>query len=115
VEAGTESFTLEYMEAVILCFNQYGWKRVTQRYKRVKHYRYISRFKEYIEQNGTDSQKLKKLHELLWDRFTSCILKREIMHDFDLKRWALQIAKEVLLNNFKASDSWLLLFKKSIE
>ena len=59
IVAGQErtTFTIEYMKAVVDCFDKYGFSRVQQRYKRVKHTSYISRFRKYIHQNGTNSEK----------------------------------------------------------
>ncbi len=34
------------------------------------------------------------------------------VHDIDLKRWGLQKAKQINFNQFKASNTWLLNFKK---
>lgn len=34
------------------------------------------------------------------------------VHDIDLRRWALAIARDVKCANFKASGKWLLNFKR---
>ncbi|CAF5064894.1 unnamed protein product, partial [Rotaria magnacalcarata] len=34
------------------------------------------------------------------------------VHDLDLRRWALQKAKEISLGDFSASAHWVLMFKR---
>ncbi|XP_035705862.1 uncharacterized protein LOC110847661 [Folsomia candida] len=112
-ESSTENFTLDYMKSVLECYDKHGWGRVQKRFKRVKYRKYIYRFRDYVQQNGTNAEKLQKLHIELFEKFSILLMKREIIHDFDLKRWALQMAKELNLPQFKASDAWILIFKKS--
>ncbi len=73
-------------------------------------YNYI----EYVKNGGKRRQKLKNVSERLYEKFQNARKNLLPVHDIDLKRWALEIAKEENLNSnqFKASDSWIAIFKR---
>lgn len=50
---------------------------------------------------------------MVFDKFSAALLKREIVHHLDIKRWAIKCASDIGLLNFKASDAWIAIFKKS--
>ena len=47
----------------------------------------------------------------VYDQFQSAQRSLLAIHDINLRLWALQKARELDLNNFEASDKWLLTFK----
>ncbi|KAF4525954.1 hypothetical protein B566_EDAN000745 [Ephemera danica] len=57
-------------------------------------------------------EKLFSLVHKLISKFQRAKEQKHIVHDRDLKRWAVAINKDVKLEGFKASNTWLLSFKK---
>jgi len=58
----TQVYELDYMKKVLECFDKYGFRRVAQRFKRIKDYpQYISRFRQYVAECGTQESKLKTI------------------------------------------------------
>ncbi len=58
------NFTLEEMEDIVEWVDQhpnYKIASIKNRFRKVKHMRYIKRFREYIEANGTRPEKLNKI------------------------------------------------------
>jgi len=88
-----DKFNKTYMKKAVECFDRYGFNRVKSRFKRVKHPHYISRFRKYLNHDGTIREKQSQLRRIVYQKFQSALKKREITHDFELKRWAIQTAK----------------------
>ncbi|CAF3844339.1 unnamed protein product [Rotaria magnacalcarata] len=75
--------------------------------------RYIKRFREYIEANGTKLEKFKKTKEFMWNEFyMKRAVEKAATHDSDLELFAIQKARELDWNNFKASESFFPAFKR---
>lgn len=110
------NFTLEEMQEIVEWVDQhpnYKLASIKQRFRKVKYMYYITRFREYIQTNGTRLEKLKKIKEFMWDEFyTKRAIEKEAIHDSDLELFAIQQARELNWDNFKASDSFIKLFKK---
>lgn len=110
------NFTLEEMEEIVEWVDQhpnYKIASIRNRFRKVKHTYYITRFREYIEKNGTRSEKLKKVKEFMWNEF--CVkrtIEKEAVHDSDLELFAIQKARELGWDNFKASESFITRFKR---
>lgn len=88
-----------------------SWKTVKHRYRSLPAQTYISRFRKYLSQQGTKRQKTQNVDEIVYKKFLNARDQYLPMHDIDIQRWALQAAKDMNLDNFQASESWLLLFK----
>ncbi len=74
---------------------------------------YITRFREYIQTNGTRLEKLKKIKEFMWDEFyTKRAIEKEEIHDSDLELFAIQKARELNWENFKAGETFIKVFKR---
>ena len=74
---------------------------------------YIKRFRQYVQKNGTRSEKLKKIKEFMWNEFyVKRAIEKEAVYDNDLELYAIQKARELNWDNFKAGDSFIKLFKK---
>ncbi|CAF4979670.1 unnamed protein product [Rotaria sp. Silwood1] len=75
---------------------------------------YIERFRKYLESGGTKQQKLDKIDQYTYEKFEKARSRSEFLfiHDIHLKKWALQKAREINDNTFKASDSWIFHFKR---
>jgi hypothetical protein len=82
-------------------------------FRRIKYMYYITRFREYIKMNGTRLDKLKQIKEFMWDEFyMKRAIEKEAVHDTDLELFAIQKARELGWDNFKASSSFIKMFKR---
>ncbi|CAF2061917.1 unnamed protein product [Rotaria magnacalcarata] len=70
------------------------------------------RFSTYLENNGTKQQKLDEIDQYIYEKFEKAREDFLIVHDTDLKRWALQKATEIDDTTFRARDNWVLIFKR---
>ena len=75
-------------------------------------HRYIYRMKKYIASGGTRCEKIAKLKENVYQKFQNARDNANSVHDIDLKLWFINASKEANVNNFKASDTFILQFKK---
>src|SRR5579862_1653342 len=74
---------------------------------------YITRFRQYIENNGTRLEKLKQIKEFMFNQFyLKRTIEKEAIHDDDLELYAIQKAKELNWDTFKASKSFINTFKR---
>ena len=74
---------------------------------------YITRFREYIENNGTRYEKLKQIKEFMFNQFyLKRAIEKETVHDTDLELFAIQKARELNWDNFKASELFIMRFKR---
>jgi hypothetical protein len=55
---------------------------------------------------------MSSINDFVLEKFNNAITKKLIVHDKDLKRWALLKKKQVQLLEFSASDLWVLCFKR---
>ena len=109
-----ENFSLEYMEKVVKYCEEhpnFSFKSIQQRFRRLSHRNYISRFKQYINSLGTRNSKLQEIKEFVYSKFVESRNMRLPIHDIDLQRWAIQKANEQNLSDFNASQFWLHHFK----
>ena len=93
------NFTLEEMEEIVEWVDQYPNYKIASirnRFRKVKHTYYITRFREYIEKNGTRSENLKKIKEFMWNEFyVKRTIEKEAIHNSDLELFAIQKAREL--------------------
>ena len=55
---------------------------------------YITRFREYVEKNGTRLEKLKQTKEFMFEQFyQKRTIEKEAVHDDDLQLHAIQKAR----------------------
>ncbi|CAF4170822.1 unnamed protein product [Rotaria sordida] len=78
----------------------------------VKNRKYIERFRKYLKSGGTKQQKLDEIDQYTYEKFVKTRAEFLFVHDIHLKRWALQKAREINDNTFKASNNWVLQFKR---
>ncbi|CAF1254595.1 unnamed protein product [Rotaria sordida] len=109
-------FTLDEMEKINEWVDQHPNARfatLSHRFKKVKHRNYITRFREYIENNGTRIEKLKQIKEFMLNEFyLQRTIEKAAVHDTDLELYAIQKARELNWDTFKASKQFLNTFKK---
>ena len=112
-------FTLEEMENIIEWVNQhanYNFTTIKHRFRKVKSPKHITRFREYIKRNGTSLEKLQKVKQFMWDEFyVKRAIEKEAVHDTDLQCFAIQKAREMNWEEFKASEMFVLAFKKEYQ
>jgi hypothetical protein len=83
------------------------------RFRKVKYMYYITRFREYIQKNGTRLEKLKNIEEFMWNEFyTKRAIEKAAIYDSDLELFAIQKARELNWDKFEASISFIKRFKK---
>lgn len=86
---------------------------VQRRFKKVKSDRQLRRWAHQINQGGTYREKIARICDYTLENFKAAIESNLIIHDNDLRRWALQGQK--LLGNvdirFRASSTWVKKFK----
>lgn len=109
-------FTLEEMENIIEWVDEHpnvGIATISRRFRKVKYMYYITRFRQYIENNGTRLEKLKQIKEFMFNEFyVKRSIEKEAIHDADLELYAIQKARELNWDTFKASKSFINTFKR---
>ncbi|CAF4898172.1 unnamed protein product [Rotaria sp. Silwood1] len=105
-------FTLEEMENIIEWVDQHPNAKIatiSNRFKKVKYMYYITRFRKYIEDNGTRLEKLKQIKEFMFNEFyQKRTIEKETVHDADLELYAIQKARELNWDTFKANaQNWI--------
>lgn len=88
---------------------------VKHRFKKVKSKSQLKRWAHQFNKGGTYMEKLARISQFTLDNLKSAVDAGLIVHDVDLRRWALQAQKEMGFKDvrFKASDWWLWKFKKA--
>ena len=113
------SFSEEFMRQVIDFVDYAGpgskhgrsWKAIHHRFRTIPTRCYISRFRKYLEYHGTKRQKTQDLDSLVYKKLVDARQKNLAVHDLDIQRCGLKIAKEIKLDDFHASHGWLENFK----
>ena len=112
-------FTLEEMENIIEWVNQhpnYNFTTIKHRFRKVKFPKYITRFREYIKRSGTGLEKLQEVKQFMWDEFyVKRVIEKEAVYDTDLQCFAIQKAREMNWEEFKASETFVLAFKEEYQ
>lgn len=90
-----------------------SFQSVRHKFKRVTKIQTLYRWKEQIEQGGSRLDKLLLISKYVLDQFKNASDSSVSIHDFDLKKWALQAREKVGLSGelFTASSSWIYSFK----
>lgn len=109
-----ECFSFEYMADVVKFVEKhptYSFKTIQHHYRRIKHRNYITRFKEYVANFGTQISKLQELKNNVFEGFRMARVLGHPVHDIDIQKWAINSAKTLHISNFQASTFWLHKFK----
>ena len=93
------NFTLKEMENIVEWVDEHlncKIASINNRFRKVKHMRYIKRFRAYIKANGTRSEKFRKIKEFMWNEFyVKRTIEKEAIHGSDLELFAIQKAREL--------------------
>ena len=116
---GLKNFSEEFMRQVVEFADWKSpktgrgrsWKVIHNRFKAVTNRQCIPRFRKYLEHHGTKRQKTQNLDESVFKKFAEARQKSLVVHDLDIQRWGLKVAKEIKLAEFHASHGWLENFK----
>ena len=104
-------FTLEEMENITGWVDQHpnvGIASISHRFRKVRHMYYITRFRQYIENNGTRLEKLKQIKKFMFNQFyLKRTIEKEAIHDDDLELYAIQKARELNWDTFTVSKSFI--------
>ena len=108
-------FTLEEMENITEWVDQHpniGIASISHRFRKIRYMYYITRFRQYIENNDTRLEKLKQIKEFMFNQFyVRRTIKKEAIHD-DLELYAIQKARGLNWHTFTASKSFINDFKR---
>jgi hypothetical protein len=119
-----DGFSLSYMKRALDYYDainpktgkkKHTWTNVKHQFQRIPYQYYMARFRKYIEQQGTKKQKVNSVDDFVYNRFECARDLLYPVHDIDLKRWAHQQARAISFNEFAASDTWLLNFKRKYD
>lgn len=106
----------EYMEKIINYVDTYPKHKIStiqSHFKTVKfNCHTIARFREHLSKSGSRRQLVNRIKEHLKIKFDNSRQQFLIVHDFDLRRWAIQYSRSLGNSQFKASDSFIYNFKK---
>ena len=117
--AELSKYSLEFMQSVVDYAyeeNESGqrrrtWKSVKHRFQKLPNQNYVSRFKKYLENNGTKQPKLEQIDKCIYEKLCEAREQYLPVHDIDLQRWALKKSRELGFNDFHASEFWIRNFK----
>lgn len=88
---------------------------VQNKFRKVTSERQLRRWAHQINQGGTYREKIARICDYTIENFKAALESGLIVHDNDLRRWALQAQKAIGYEDirFKASKFWLSKFKKA--
>lgn len=88
---------------------------VRQKFKKVKSIRQLRRWAHALNKGGTYREKISRICQFTLENFKTAIEAGLVVHDSDLRQWALQAQKRIGYEDirFKASNHWLNRFKKT--
>ncbi|CAF1277075.1 unnamed protein product [Didymodactylos carnosus] len=106
-----KSFSEDFMRQIIDFVDHAGpgskhgrsWKASHHSFRTIPNRHYIPHFRKYLEHHGTKKQKTQNLNELLYKKLIDAREKSLAVHDLDIQRWGLRIAREIKLEEFRAS------------
>lgn len=105
-------YSYDTMNAIVKYSKTHTFSSLRSRYRGIKYKQQLHRIKQYINTQGTKAQKLQRIDEFVFAQFTHARESYLPVHDFDLKRLAIQKARCLNFSGFTASHHWLLEFKR---
>jgi hypothetical protein len=89
-----------------------SFQNVQHKFRYVKNINMLYDWNKQIEENGSRNDKLLKIHNHTLNKFKKAKKLSLIVHDIDLKRWAINFNKKIDVKDFKASNNWVWKFKQ---
>lgn len=96
---------------VVMHANNCSERSISAKYRWFKR-PYLERFKKAIEAGGHRSSKQQQIEKYVRGKLTEARSRRLAVHEYNLRRWALEEANRIGYDNFCASEFWLHNFKK---
>jgi len=91
---------------------RYSLSTVQHRFKKVKSLPQLYQWELSLQKGGTHREKLLYISEYVLEKFRNANDENKIIHDLDLRRWALEAKEEINFLHFKAGATWILNFKR---
>jgi len=116
VEFSDHTFSFETMKKIIqLKDEQHRTLKSIQNLYPKLHAKHITRFRRYIEAKGTFPMKMYELEQYIKNRINNS-RKNDFtaVHDIHIRRWAIQKAREMGLEKFKASHKFVSNLKRRL-
>ena len=112
-----EKVEIEYKRKAVALWRSGKKKKISlnyvqSMYRHLKKDNDIYRWAQQVDDNGARVDKLKQINQITLEMFASARRERLIVHDDDVRRFAVISNKRVKLEGFKASAAWLASFKK---
>ncbi|OXA46117.1 Tigger transposable element-derived protein 6 [Folsomia candida] len=114
-ELKPSEISLPYKKRAVEVYeNRKKWKFSTfkQQFSKVRKPHYLTRWKKHIQMGGTKFELFMHIENFVSHQFRLCREQFLPVHDMDLKKWAIVKASEFPGFVFKASHSWLNVFKR---
>lgn len=92
---------------------RHSLKSVQHRFKKVKSLSQLYTWEAAVKGGGTLLDKANFIAEYVFDKFKISNDKRMIVHDTDIRRWALEAKDEINYPSFKGGKWWVWNFKKN--
>ena len=106
----------EIWKEIVHKFFDLKWKfsTIQHAYRKILHRGEIYAYRNYLETGGTKYFKIHQLKKQMFEKLKNARNTNLPIHDMDLKRWALEIARSLGLSRdeFLASDLFIYNFKK---
>ena len=111
LNVGGIKYSFETMSAIVEFSKNHTFPTLRRRYRQIKHKEQLRRIKQYVNAQGTKTQKLQLVGDFVYTEFIrarECCLP---IHDSDLRRLAIKKAHDLNIVGFTASHHWILNFK----
>lgn len=92
--------------------NRYSLSAVQNRFKKVKSVHQLYRWEHSLQKGGTRREKLIYISHYVLNHFKEANNEQRIIHDLDLRQWALEAKEQIDLPSFKAGPTWILNWKR---
>jgi len=105
-------YSFDTMCTIVEFSKNHTFSTLCRRYRQIKHKEQLRRIKQYVNAQGTKTQKLQRVDDFVYMEFIrarECCLP---IHDSDLRRLALKKAQDLNIIGFTASHHWILNFKR---
>lgn len=85
---------------------------IRTKFRKVMSFAQLYRWENSLKKGGTQREKLLEISTYVFNNFLAATDSHGIIHDVNLKKWALEKKEEIGLTNFKASRKWISNFKR---
>ena len=85
---------------------------VQHQFRKVKSIQQLYRWEAALANDGTRREQLLSIVQYVLDKFQTAIDQGSLIHDIDIRRWALEAKEKANLPTFKTGHTWIMNFKK---